>query len=352
MAKIFDKQYSKQELKSYVGDISQIADAKYSELKDGRGGGVSVVDIKTGGGLDISVLPGRGMDFAGAQYKGVPFGYISNTGVVSPTYFDENGMNYFRNFTAGLLTTCGLCNVGPPCEDDGKLLGIHGKISNIPADDIGISKEWVGDEFVFKVRGKVRESEFFAQNLTLTREISFSLGDKKILISDAVENCGFKPHPLMLLYHFNFGHPLVGTDTKLYHTSAHINPKDDYSAKYLDNCHSFEVPVLDCPENVFFYDMKPSGDNVFSCLYNDVLGFGVYLKYKKSQLSNFTQWKNMGKGAYVTAMEPCNTPPIGRAAAREQGILEFLEEGEVRRFDIELGIVDGRNELAELQNYK
>ena len=113
MAKVFNKQYTKRELKSYIGDMSQIADARYSEIKTGRGKGVSVVDMKTGGGLNISVLPDRGMDLAWAEYKGVPFGYISNTGVVSPAFFDENGMNYFRNFTAGLLTTCGLCNVGP-----------------------------------------------------------------------------------------------------------------------------------------------------------------------------------------------------------------------------------------------
>ena len=72
-----------------------------------------------------------------------------------------------------------------------------------------------------------------------------------------------------------------------------------------------------------------------------MLGFGVYLKYKKSQLSNFTQWKNMGKGDYVAAMEPCNGPPIGRAAARELGILKFIEAGEVRRLCREAGILVG-----------
>ena len=348
MAKIYSKQYTKQELMGYVGDISQIADAKYCELKTGRGKGVSMIDIRTGGGLSMTILPDRGMDLAWAEYKGFAFGHVSKTGIVSPFSFDEDGMNFFRSFTAGLLTTCGLLNVGGACEDEGKKLGIHGKIGNIPADDIGIYKEWEGDDYVVKVRGKVRESEYFAENLTLTREISFKLGEKKVMINDVIENCGFEASPLMLLYHFNFSHPLVSPDTKMYTTPATVRSKDDYSARFVDERLVFEEPKTEFPEHVFFYDMQPKGDDVFSCLYNDVLGFGVYLKYKKSQLSDFTQWKHMKKGDYVAAMEPCNSSPISRKTAREQGTLKHIQPGEQCRFDIELGIVDGQKELDEL----
>ena len=348
MAEMYGKKYTRQELMGYVGDVSQIADAKYCELKTGRGKGVSMIDIRTGGGLSLTVLPDRGMDLAWAEYKGFSFGHVSKTGIVSPFSFDEDGMNFFRSFTAGLLTTCGLLNVGGACEDEGKKLGIHGKINNIPADDIGIYKEWEGDEYVVKVRGKVRESEYFAENLTLSRSISFKLGEKKIMINDVIENCGFVDAPLMLLYHFNFSHPLVSPDTKMYTTPANIRPKDDYSAKFINECSVFEEPKTQFPEHVFFYDMQPSGDSVFSCLYNEALGFGVYLKYKKSQLSDFTQWKHMKKGDYVAAMEPCNCPPLSRKTAREKGVLEFLKPSQQRFFDIELGIVDGKSELTNL----
>jgi hypothetical protein len=101
---------------------------------------------------------------------------------------------------------------------------------------------------------------------------------------------------------------------------------------------------------VFFFDMKPVDDTAYSCLYNEALtgGLGVYLKYEKNQLKNFTEWKQLGEGDYVAAMEPCNAPPIGRAKARQTGILEFIKPGEKRNFDIELGIVDGRKELDAL----
>jgi hypothetical protein len=47
-------------------------------------------------------------------------------------------------------------------------------------------------------------------------------------------------------------------------------------------------------------------------------------------------------------MEPCNSSPISRKTAREQGTLKFIEPGAQKHFDIELGIVDGQKELDEL----
>ena len=336
----------------YVGDISQIADARYSKLLTGRGQGVSVIDITTGGGLAVSVLPDRGMDMAWASYKGIPLSCITKTGVVSPMFYESRGAGFFRSFTAGLLTTCGLTQTGPSCTDSGEELGVHGRISNIPAEDISIYKEWEDNEFVISIRGKVRESAYFSHHLTLTRNITAVMGQNKLQVHDVVENCGYHDAPFMLLYHFNFGHPLVGEDTILYHTPADITPRDDNAAEGLALCETFEAPVHQYNEQVFFYDMKPSDDDVFSCLYNKSLagGMGVYLLYKKSQLPHFCEWKNMDESEYVAAMEPCTNPPAGRATARSNGQLVFLKPGEKRYFDIEMGLVDGQDELQALLN--
>ena len=49
----------------------------------------------------------------------------------------------------------------------------------------------------------------FGENLVLTRRIEAQLGGRAIAILDRVENRGFRPTPHMLLYHFNFGWPLL-----------------------------------------------------------------------------------------------------------------------------------------------
>lgn len=352
MTRLFGLDFQKRELLRYVGDISQVADARQTMITSGRGKGVSAVDTKTGGGLSMTILTDRGMDIAWAEYKGVPLAHISKCGVSSPFLFEQQGTGFFRSFTAGLLTTCGLTYMGAPCLDDGKELGVHGRVSNIPAEDVSVYKEWIGDEFVFKIRGKMRECEYFGENIVLTRTFSYKLGENKLYINDVVENCGFNEQPLMVLYHFNFGYPLVDNTTKLYHTKANVVPRDSAAAVGIDEYSSFHEPVHNYPEQVFFLDMQPKNDTSYSCLYNEELlgGLGVYLKFKKSQLKNFTEWKQMGEGDYVVAMEPCTAPPIGRAEARQSGILEFIAPGEQRYFDIELGIVNGPKELEELQN--
>ncbi len=348
MATLFNRTYTRHELMKYIGDVSQVADARQSKLTSGRAQGVSVIDVVTGGGLCVSILPDRGMDMAWASCRGIPFSCVTKTGVVSPAFYENAGLGFFRSFTAGLLTTCGLTHTGPAGEDAGEQLGVHGRVSHIPAEDVSVYKEWEGDDFVMRIRGKMREGAYFAEQLTLTRTVTAVMGENKLRISDVVENCGYRESPFMLLYHFNFGHPLVGPDTRLYHTPAAISPRDDAARAGLAACETFHAPEPGYQEQVFFYDMAPQSDTVRACLYNEKLGMGVTVSYLKSQLPNFTEWKHMGEGEYIVGMEPCTNPPIGRSAARARGELQFLQPGDQRRFDIELGVVDGREALDAL----
>ncbi|MBO9573593.1 MAG: DUF4432 family protein, partial [Chitinophagaceae bacterium] len=120
-------------LQSRVGDISQIAGLKRYAFTEGKAKGVEAVDVKTGSGLNFTILPGRGMDLAWAEFRGIPFGYISKTGIVSPEYYESKDLEWLRTFFAGLLTTCGLSNVGPMTDEPHPVFGtqhfgLHGRI--------------------------------------------------------------------------------------------------------------------------------------------------------------------------------------------------------------------------------
>ncbi|MEG1394082.1 MAG: DUF4432 family protein, partial [Christensenellaceae bacterium] len=212
---LYGKKITKEEIKKYVGDLSQIADAREGMLCAGRADGVRTIDVKTGSGLTFCVLPSRGMDIAWTEFKGIPIAYASKTGVSSPAYYEKDGMGFLRNFFCGLVTTCGLTYFGAVCNDDGDELGLHGRVSNIPAHDVSVSKEWEGDEYVIHIRGKVTQSCMFQENIVLTREITTKMGAKSLHIKDVVENCGCNEQPFMLLYHCNFGYPVVSEDTVL-----------------------------------------------------------------------------------------------------------------------------------------
>ena len=51
-------------------------------------------------------------------------------------------------------------DVGPPGKDGIWDLGIHGRISNTPAEEVSCNIEWEGNELVLTVQGKMREAVF------------------------------------------------------------------------------------------------------------------------------------------------------------------------------------------------
>ena len=74
----------------------------------------------------------------------------------------------------------------------------------------------------------------------------------------------------------------------------------------------------------------------------------LYLKYQKALLPELTQWNHLIGGEYICGLEPGNASMKGRAWHREQGSLEELPGGGKRKFSIEIGVVQGRENVNEL----
>ena len=55
------------------------------------------------------------------------------------------------------------------------------------------------------MRGEVREACVFEENMLLTREVRVRTEKNAYQVIDRVENQGFEPTPMMLIYHVNFG---------------------------------------------------------------------------------------------------------------------------------------------------
>ena len=102
------------EARRYIGNTDQLCSVTEYRICGGRADGVHAAKVCNGLGLELSVLPDRGMDISQLSFKGVNFSYIAPCGVVAPQYFDSHGIEFLRGFTAGMLTTCGLTAVGSP----------------------------------------------------------------------------------------------------------------------------------------------------------------------------------------------------------------------------------------------
>jgi hypothetical protein len=342
---------NRRDILRYIGDTSQLFGVKTYRFTEGKADGVRAVDVKNGTGLEFTVLPDRGLDISYLSYKGINLSYISKTGIVAPQYYNDRKLEFLRRFFGGLLTTCGLRYAGAPCDDDGEELGLHGRISNTPAEEVYAGTEWTTkDTVVMKVKGKVREARVFAENVELKREISTHYGENKIYISDIIENHGFREEPLMLIYHCNLGYPLLSAKSYLISPSINVVPRDEEAAKGFDDYNRFQLPTPGYNEQVFYHNLKADENGrTFAALINPIQQLGVAIWFNKNQLNNMTQWKQMGEGEYVLGIEPCNCPVEGRAKARKDGVLQFIKPGEIRHFDLEIEIIDGQERIQELQ---
>lgn len=351
MPTLFGKRYSRREILRRVGDIAQIGGTRLVELLDGNARGVRAVDFATGTGLTFTVLLDRGMDIGPASWRGRPLAWHSMTGPVHPAFFESQGLGFLRSFHGGLLCTCGLTWCGAPCTDEGQDLGLHGRASHIPARQVSIDSAWEGDDYVFWVKGTVREASVFGPNVTLTRTITARLGEDKFQVRDIVRNEGFEPTPLMLLYHINAGFPVVSEHTELLSPTRSIEPVTEYAASIADRYNSFDPPTHGVEEACYRHKMAAARDGtVVVALVNRKLdgGFGYYIRYNRRQLPHFAEWKMMGEGMYVVGTEPCTMRLASRAELRERGELEFLEPGQERLIELEIGVVSSPRQVREI----
>ncbi len=352
MVNLFGKKWSPEDLRTRVGQMEQIAGVREYELASGNEKGVEAIDFWTGTGLRFTVLPGRGMDISSASYQGQSLCWRSSTGDVAGSFFEPQGLGWLRVFFAGMLTTCGMTYVGAPAVDNGEELGLHGRISNIPAKNVNAWTQWIDGEYVLKAIGAVREAAVFGPNIVCTRTITAKMGENQLTIHDVYENEGFRTQPFMILYHFNAGFPAVDDGSVLVCPSETWKPRDDTAADGIESAKEFHAPTEAYKEKVYFHDMKPDDSGkvhvaIINKAHNNGEGFGVYLKYNKEELPYFIQWKMMGQGEYVVGIEPGNCLVDGRPKEREAGRLQSIKPGERREVTIEVGALSGRQTIAE-----
>ncbi len=362
MAQLYGKNFTKAELLARVGDISQVARIKPYRLLEGLEDGVQALDVSTGSGLSFTVLASRGLDISSAHYNGRSLAWRSATTDTHPAYFDhegERGRGWLRGFFGGLVITCGLTYAGANGEDEGQFYGIHGRVSNLPATEVRWEGRWVGDDYTLSIRGKVRQATVFGENLEMTREITTLLGERRLFLHDTVENLGYKRTEHMLLYHINIGFPVVNDAARLIAPTLSAAPRDADAEVGKEQYAQLQPPTAGYREKVYFHEFAPNEEGkVTAAIVNPEgdagdgsgPGLGVYCTYRPEQLPRFIEWKMLDAGTYVVGMEPANCLVMGRAHDRQTGILQFLEPGERREYALELGVLSGPEELADLES--
>lgn len=344
----FGRNLSARELQEHCGSPNQLGRITPCELSDGKEKGVRCLNFHTGGGLSFSVLPDRAMDIGFAEYKGRSLAWMSPTSIVAPTYYEPEEWNWIRGFYGGLLTTCGLLNVGKPDSYKDEPVGAHGRISYTPASNVSHDTMWVGDDLYLLAKGEMRESRLGQYNYRMQRSIQCLAGDKSIRIHDRVTNEGYEKVPLQILYHINIGFPVLNRTSYLLAPSKGVTPRDEAANDDKEHYSSCIDPTRDFKEKVYYHDLVPCTDGrAWAALVNPDLdgGMGVYVKYDPKTLPLLVEWKMMGQGTYVMGLEPSNTYGIGMSRANSLGMLKAIEPGETIDYRVEIGVLDGADEI-------
>lgn len=333
--------------KDKISNSAQLGGIELAVLGDGKARGTRIAWINTGTGLRYKVVIDRAMDIADAFFNQHSLAWISHSGITYPEPFSNHGGDWLRTFGGGLLTTCGLDHVGGPEADEFGERGQHGPISNIPAEIISIIQpDPVRGKLEMSITGSIKQVEVLGTCIELRRTISGRIGEARIVIHDEVINRGNTSEPHMLLYHCNFGWPLVDEGTEILWEGNWQSPNDKVTHKIFKDGNNFHVcpPPLDQHsgkgEEVAFIDVAPDASGKCVCgLHNAKLGLGIALHFSKKQLPWLINWQHWGRGEYVTALEPATNPPIGQSKARSQKTLIWLAPGESKTYDLEFEIV-------------
>ncbi|WP_158304376.1 aldose 1-epimerase family protein [Beijerinckia indica] len=326
---------------------AQTWSVKKVTLHGGKQEGVDLITVDNGK-LSFSIVPTRGMSALRAQMGDIRLGWDSPVKeIVNPVYINllaRDGVGWLDGFNEW-MPRAGIAWAGHPGKDGANTLTLHGQIGNIPASEVSVSIE-KGNPGRIVVKGLVNEISMFGSNLTLNSEVSTEIGSNHIVFNDSIVNNGTKPQEYQIIYHSDYGEPILEGGAKFVAPIKELRPFDGVAAKAISTFDSYLDAKPGFTEEVF--GIVPYGDanNRTSVLLHNAAGDkGVSLTYAIDGLPYFALWKNTGaKGeAYVTGLEPATSFPANRSIERKAGRVPTLEPGASQSFTVDFAILSGKD---------
>jgi hypothetical protein len=330
---------------------------KYT-LRGGKQEGVDVI-IVNNGRLNFVVVPTRGMGVLKVEMGDVRLGWDSPVKeVVHPQFINlqsRGGLGWLDGFNEWMVR-CGLEWAGHPGKDkfinntgdEAEMdLTLHGKIANIPASEVEVVVDRAPPNRI-RIRGRVDERMFYGPKLELWTEISTEPGSHAFRIEDTIKNHSAYDQEFQVIYHANYGPPLLESGSRFVAAVKQITPFNAHAAKSTNQYAEYAGPTKGFIEQV--YTLVPFGDeaNRTTVLLRNAAGDkGVSMSFSLDQLPYFTLWKNTTalEEGYVTGLEPGTGSPANRGIERKAGRVPKLKPNETRKFVIDFAIHTGQEEV-------
>ncbi|MSU69470.1 MAG: DUF4432 family protein [Opitutaceae bacterium] len=324
-------------------------------LRGGISEGVDRIQVDNGT-MAFSLIPTRGMGLWKAQRGDLSLGWNSPVrGPVHPRHVplaESSGLGWLDGFDE-LLVRCGLESNGAPDFDaaTGRLrYPLHGRIGNQPAHRVTVAIDGATGQIT--VTGVVDEVRFHFLKLRMTTRVTTRVGQPGLEIRDEIENLSANPAEMQLLYHINFGAPLLGAGSLFMAPLETVVPRNPHAAAGIDGWASYTAPQTGYEEQVYFLKLRGGSNGRTRTLLRNAPGTrGASLTFDLRQMPCFTLWKNTTALAdgYVTGLEPGTNYPNQRSYEGQHGRVVKLAGGAKTTFDLglEAHVTAGEVEAAE-----
>ncbi|MEJ5062348.1 aldose 1-epimerase family protein [Erwinia sp. MYb375] len=308
-------------------------------LHGGKQEGSKVLTITTKNGLTISLSPTRGMDLLKVTGHGVRLGWDSPVKeVVNPANINlesRNGLGWLEGFNE-MMVRCGFEWTGHPVTKDGVIYTLHGKAGNTPASKVEVIVDDKAPHEI-RIRGLLKETTFKKANLETWTELRYVPGSDAFTVHDVLTNQADYPHDYQIIYHSNFGTPILEKDARFIAPLKSVSPFNDYAKKGLDGWNVYGAPTKDFDEMVF--NLTPKADSngkTVAAVINSKGDKGASIEFDTHQLPLLTMWKNTDtlKQGYVTGIEPGTNYAYPVTIEKEQGRVKQLQPGQSTAFTL------------------
>jgi len=328
-----------------------------------RGGVQDGIDLITldNGSLSVRVVPTRGMSIVDVRQGDFRLGWESPVKeLVHPSLINlesRGGLGWLQGFNEWMVR-CGLEFAGHPGTDEvvdntgatsSVPLTLHGRIGNLPASRVELLIERE-PPYRLRLRGVVHERWFMGAKLELATEISTEPGSDTLRIEDAVTNRGGTPQEFQLIYHANYGAPLLEENATVVTAAKRIAPMNEHAAKTIDAFANYRGPTAGFVEEVFLVWPYADDEGRAMVMLQDAAGErAASIQWSIEELPYLTIWKNTAatEDGYVTGLEPATGFPFNRGVERAAGRVSTLAAGETRQFTLEFGLHQGREAVAK-----
>jgi len=241
-------------------DCTVVWSVKKYVLHGGKQEGVEVIEVDNGK-LRFNVVPTRGMSIQEVVMGGLRLGWNSPVkGLVHPKYINlesRQGLGWLEGFNEWMVR-CGLEFFGAPGTDEfidntGKKatmdLTLHGKICNTPASMVEIVIEREAP-YRISIRGRVNETLLHGPKLEILTGVSTVPGTAELQISDKITNHSAVEQEFGILYHGNYGPPLMEKGARFFGPVKQVTPINEHAAKDVSDYDLYPAAKAGFPEQV------------------------------------------------------------------------------------------------------